>query len=82
MPGITTIEGLAEMGIDPATAKAMVVVRDGDVAPALVRGDHRLHEMKLSKVLQGAATAAKRSPTRARMLGSAPSAPRCERSPA
>ena len=54
-PGVTTIEGLAEMlGIDAAaTAKAMVVVRDGDVVLALVRGDHRLHEMKLSKVLQG-----------------------------
>ena len=61
-PGITTIEGLAEMlGIDPAaTAKAMVVVRDGDVVLALVRGDHRLHEMKLSKVLQGAIRPASR----------------------
>jgi prolyl-tRNA synthetase len=54
-PGVTTIDGLAEMlGIDTAaTAKAMVVVRDGDVVLALVRGDHRLHELKLSKVLQG-----------------------------
>ena len=61
-PGITTIEGLAEMlGIDAAaTAKAMVVVRDGDVVLALVRGDHRLHEMKLSKVLQGAIRPASR----------------------
>jgi prolyl-tRNA synthetase len=55
-PGVTTIEGLAELlGIDPAaTAKAMVVVRDDDVVLALVRGDHRLHELKLSKVLGGA----------------------------
>src|SRR4051812_16772481 len=54
-PGVTTIDGLAEMlGIDTAaTAKAMVVVRDGDVVLALVRGDHRLHELKLSKMLQG-----------------------------
>ena len=61
-PGVTTIEGLAEMlGIDPAaTAKAMVVVRDGDVVLALVRGDHRLHEMKLAKVLQGQARPATR----------------------
>jgi prolyl-tRNA synthetase len=61
-PGITTIEGLAEvLGIDSAaTAKAMVVVRDGDVVLALVRGDHRLHEMKLSKVLHGAIRPASR----------------------
>ena len=52
-PGATTIDGLAEMlGIDPAaTAKAMPVVADGKVVLALVRGDHRLHEMKLEKAL-------------------------------
>jgi prolyl-tRNA synthetase len=56
-PGATTIEGLAEMlGIDSAaTAKAMPVVSDGQVILALVRGDHRLHEMKLEKALAGAA---------------------------
>jgi prolyl-tRNA synthetase len=54
-PGATTIEGLADMlGIDPAaTAKAMPVVADGKVVLALVRGDHRLHEMKLEHVLDG-----------------------------
>src|SRR4051794_23135782 len=54
-PGITTIDGLAGLlGVDAAaTAKAMVVVRDGDVVLALVRGDHRLHELKLMKVLGG-----------------------------
>ncbi len=31
----------------------MVVVREGDVVLALVRGDHRLHELKLAKVLGG-----------------------------
>jgi prolyl-tRNA synthetase len=52
-PGATTIEGLAEMlGIDPAaTAKAMPVVSDGETILALVRGDDRLHEMKLEKAL-------------------------------
>jgi prolyl-tRNA synthetase len=54
-PGITTIEQLAELlGIDTAaTAKAMVLWRDGDVVLALVRGDHRLHELKMTKVLGG-----------------------------
>ena len=52
-PGATTIEGLAEMlGIDPAaTAKAMPIVVDGAVVLALVRGDHRLHDMKTGKAL-------------------------------
>ncbi|HET6850063.1 MAG TPA: proline--tRNA ligase [Gaiellales bacterium] len=54
-PGVTTIEGLAEfLGIDPAaTAKAMVVVKDGEVVLGLVRGDHRLHELKMAKALGG-----------------------------
>jgi len=54
-PGITTIEGLAQhLGIDPAaTAKAMVLHRDGQVILALVRGDHRLHELKTTKALGG-----------------------------
>jgi prolyl-tRNA synthetase len=52
-PGATTIEGLADMlGIDPAaTAKAMPLVVDGAVVLALVRGDHRLHDMKTGKAL-------------------------------
>jgi prolyl-tRNA synthetase len=54
-PGVTTIEGLAEfLGVDPAaTAKAMVVVSDGEVVLGLVRGDHRLHELKMAKALGG-----------------------------
>jgi prolyl-tRNA synthetase len=54
-PGITTIEALAEhLGIDPsATAKAMVVVKDGEVVLGLLRGDHRLHELKMAKALGG-----------------------------
>ncbi len=53
-PGAETIEGLAAyLGIDPrATAKAMpVVADDGTLVLALVRGDRRLHELKLRKAL-------------------------------
>jgi len=52
-PGATTIEALAEfLGVDPAaTAKAMPIVVDGQVVLALVRGDHRLHELKTEKAL-------------------------------
>jgi len=53
-PGIETIDELAGfLGIDPrATAKAMpVVADDGTVVLALVRGDRRLHELKLRKAL-------------------------------
>ena len=48
---ITTIEGLAEfLGVDPAaTAKAMPIVVGGKVVLALVRGDHRLHELKTAE---------------------------------
>ena len=54
-PGVTTIEGLAEfLGVDAAaTAKAMVVVKDGEVVLGLLRGDHRLHELKMAKALGG-----------------------------
>jgi prolyl-tRNA synthetase len=56
-PGATTIEGLAEfLGIDPrTTSKAMPVVRlsDDAVVLGLVRGDHRLHELKMAKALGG-----------------------------
>jgi prolyl-tRNA synthetase len=54
-PGVTTIEGLAEfLGVDPAaTAKAMVVVKGDEVVLGLVRGDHRLHELKMAKALGG-----------------------------
>jgi prolyl-tRNA synthetase len=54
-PGITTIDALAEhLGIDPAaTAKAMVLSKDGEIVLALVRGDHRLHELKTTRALGG-----------------------------
>ncbi len=55
-PGVTTIEGLAELlGIDPAaTSKAMPVVKeDGSLVLALVRGDDRLSETKLYDALRG-----------------------------
>ncbi|MGD0165723.1 MAG: proline--tRNA ligase [Gaiellaceae bacterium] len=55
-PEIRTIEELAEfLSIDPrATAKAMPVVGpDGKLVLGLVRGDHRLHELKLAAVLGG-----------------------------
>ena len=53
-PDITTIEALAEfLGIDPrATAKAMPVVAGDELVLGLVRGDHRLHEMKMQKALR------------------------------
>jgi prolyl-tRNA synthetase len=53
-PGVTTIEGLAELlTIDAAaTSKAMPVVKDdGALVLALVRGDDRLSEPKLLGVL-------------------------------
>jgi prolyl-tRNA synthetase len=56
-PGVTTIEGLAELlGIDAAaTSKAMPVVNgDGTVVLGLVRGDDRLDEAKLAAVLGAA----------------------------
>ncbi len=55
-PGITTCEDLARfLGIDlAATSKAMPVVADGAVVLALVRGDDRLDEAKLSSVLGAA----------------------------
>ena len=56
-PGVTTIEGLAElMGIDAsATSKAMPVVKeDGTLVLALLRGDDRLSETKLYDALPGA----------------------------
>jgi prolyl-tRNA synthetase len=55
-PGVTTIDGLARLlGIDQsATMKSVIVVPEdeqGGVVLALVRGDHRLHELKLAKAL-------------------------------
>ncbi len=53
-PGVTTIDGLATfLGIDPrATSKAMPVVKsDGTLVLGLVRGDDRLHEVKLAAAL-------------------------------
>ena len=55
-PGADTIESLAAfLEIDPrATSKAMPVVGpDEKLVLALVRGDHRLHELKLEKALGG-----------------------------
>ena len=60
-PGVTTIEGLAGfLGVDArTTSKAMpVVADDGKVWLALVRGDRRLHELKLGKVLKQGTRAA------------------------
>ncbi|MDX6560657.1 MAG: prolyl-tRNA synthetase [Gaiellales bacterium] len=54
-PDVNTIDELAQfLGIDPrTTGKAMpVVAADGKVWLALVRGDRRLHELKLSKALR------------------------------
>jgi prolyl-tRNA synthetase len=56
-PGVTTIEGLAELlRVDAAaTSKAMPVVDgDGSIVLALVRGDDRLDEAKLAAVLGSA----------------------------
>jgi prolyl-tRNA synthetase len=56
-PGVTTIEGLAELlRVDAAaTSKAMPVIDgDGSVVLALVRGDDRLDEAKLAAVLGSA----------------------------
>jgi prolyl-tRNA synthetase len=53
-PGVTTIEGLAGfLGVDEAaTSKAMPIVSgDGSLVLALVRGDDRLDEAKLTAVL-------------------------------
>jgi prolyl-tRNA synthetase len=53
-PGVTTIEGLADfLGVDAAaTSKAMPVTKpDGTLVLALVRGDDRLEEAKLSTAL-------------------------------
>jgi prolyl-tRNA synthetase len=55
-PGVHTIEELASfLGIDPRTTmKAVLVVPEderGGVVLAVVRGDHRVHELKLRTVL-------------------------------
>ena len=52
-PGVTTIEDVAQLlGIDPAaTSKAMPIVADGKVVLALVRGDDRLDEGKMTEAL-------------------------------
>jgi prolyl-tRNA synthetase len=53
-PGVATIEALAELlGIDPAaTSKAMPVVTGDRLVLALVRGDDRLSEEKLTTVFE------------------------------
>jgi prolyl-tRNA synthetase len=56
-PGVTTIEGLADLlGVDAAaTSKAMPVVKqDGTLVLALVRGDDRLEEAKTAAELGSA----------------------------
>jgi prolyl-tRNA synthetase len=55
-PGVTTIEALAELlGVDAAaTSKAMPVVVGERVVLALIRGDDRLSEEKLTTVLGAA----------------------------
>src|SRR4029079_11440179 len=60
-PGVTTIEGLAEiLGIDPsATSKAMPVVKpDGALVLGLVRRDDRLSDTQLYDALPGSSRAA------------------------
>ena len=53
-PGVATIEALAEfLGVDAsATSKAMPVVVDDRVVLALVRGDDRLSEEKLTTIFE------------------------------
>ncbi len=53
-PGVTTIEELAQfLGVDPAaTSKAMPVVTGERLVLALVRGDDRLSEEKLTTVFE------------------------------
>ena len=53
-PGVTTIEALAEfLGIDPAaTAKAMPVVTGDRLVLALLRGDDRLSDEKLTTLFE------------------------------
>ncbi|MEY4226011.1 MAG: hypothetical protein RL190_768 [Actinomycetota bacterium] len=55
-PGITTIEQLAAyVGRDPRlTAKSVIVVPEDDrggIVLALVRGDHRAHDLKLARAI-------------------------------
>jgi prolyl-tRNA synthetase len=55
-PGVTTIETLARtLGIEKAaTLKSVIVVPEDDaggIVLALVRGDHRVHDLKLGKTL-------------------------------
>ena len=59
-PQVTTIEGLAELlGIDAAaTSKAMPVIAGERLVLALVRGDDRLSEEKLTTTLESAFRAA------------------------
>jgi len=67
-PGIATIEALAELlGVDSAaTSKAMpVVMNEGPIVLALVRGDDRLDEAKLAAVLGSEVRAATEDEIRA-----------------
>jgi prolyl-tRNA synthetase len=55
-PGVATIDDVAQLlGVDSAaTSKAMPVVADGRVVLALVRGDDRLDELKVTEALGAA----------------------------
>jgi prolyl-tRNA synthetase len=56
-PGLTTVDGVAEaLGVAPGAAlKAMPVIVEGrGMVLALVRGDHRLNEIKLANALGAA----------------------------
>jgi prolyl-tRNA synthetase len=66
-PGVTTIEALADgLGVDPAaTSKAMPVVTGDRLVLALVRGDDRLNEEKLTTVFEASFRAASEEEIRA-----------------
>lgn len=51
-PGIRTIAALEEHAAADRQIKTMVFVIDGDIALALVRGDHQLNEQKLADATQ------------------------------
>ncbi len=52
-PGLTRVDAVAEaLGVAPGTAlKALPVVVDGEMILVLLRGDHRLNEIKLRNAL-------------------------------
>ena len=52
-PGVETIQALADFtGLDPAVlAKSVVVVAESGPVLAIVRGEHQLNELKLSRIV-------------------------------